>query len=116
MKEWYQKPVPPLSSEQEKISAAVLWLLRGDAGQRALVAWHAGWEPARKTSGQQWIAPILAPLLDDPYAAVRYIAARSLRKLPGFQEFSYDYIGPRSTRGAAREQAMAVWAAQDLRC
>ena len=111
LNDWYQTPVPTMTGEQQTISAAVLWLLRGDAGQRALLAWHAGWEPARQASGQRWLAPFLAPLLDDPYSAVRYIAGRSLRQLPGFQDFSYDYIAPRVEREVAAGRVMERWAA-----
>ena len=43
--------------------------------------------------GRDWPAAFLLPLLDDPYAAVRYLAYRSLRELPGFRDFAYDYVG-----------------------
>ncbi|GIT38390.1 MAG: hypothetical protein Ct9H300mP7_3110 [Verrucomicrobiota bacterium] len=35
-------------------------LLKGDAGQRAIAAWHMGWEPARKVSGGNWQGPWLS--------------------------------------------------------
>ena len=38
----------PLSAEQRSTSAALLWLLKGHAAQRAIAAWHAGWQPARR--------------------------------------------------------------------
>ena len=41
---WYQQPVPELSEDDKTISAAVQWLVKGDAGQRALLAWGMGWE------------------------------------------------------------------------
>jgi predicted CXXCH cytochrome family protein len=90
--EWYEQPLPTLDEDLQDISAAVLWALRGDAGQRALVAWHMGWPAATQTSGNDWIAPYLAHLLNDPYPAVRYIAQRSLRQLPSFESFRYDFI------------------------
>lgn len=111
MNEWYARPPPVLTSEQQDISAAVTWLLGGDAGQRALLAWHLGWEPALQTSGRDWLAPYLAELLQDPYAVVRHIASRSLRRLPGFENFSYDYIGPEADRARARERALELWRA-----
>ena len=40
---WYQQPVPELSDDDKTISAAVQWLVKGDAGQRALLAWGMGW-------------------------------------------------------------------------
>ena len=76
----------------------MLWLLKGDAGQRALVAWHFGWEPAQQASKTDWMAPYLGHLLADPYAAVRYIAHHSLRDLPGFTDFAYDFTGPPEAR------------------
>jgi predicted CXXCH cytochrome family protein len=110
--EWYGQPSPAVTTEQESISAAVTWLLSGDAGQRALLAWHAGWEPAQQTAGRNWLAPYVAQLLEDPYSVVRYIAHRSLTRLPGFADFAYDYIGPKADRTAARERALALWRGQ----
>src|SRR5438046_6164337 len=46
-----------LTGEEQATSAALLWLLRGDAGQRALIAWSMGWEPAKLASGQAWLPP-----------------------------------------------------------
>jgi len=83
--------------------------LRGDAGQRALAAWHLGWEPARQVSGESWQAPVLAQLLADPYSAVRYIAGRSLRQLPGFNRFESDFIGTPEEQIRARDRALAQW-------
>ena len=34
-----------------RLPRRLLWLLRGDAGQRALVAWSMGWQPAQQASG-----------------------------------------------------------------
>lgn len=108
---WYRQPRPPLSGEHTNLSAAVDLLLRGDAGQRAVVAWHFGWAPAREVSGEHWFAPILAPLLSDPYSVVRYVAQRSLRRLPGYATFNYDYLAPPAEREAARARARQQWPA-----
>ena len=107
---WTEKPAPALSEEQRSTAAGVLWLLRGDAGLRALAAWHAGWPDARQACGSTWLAPFLAVLLDDPYSAVRFISRRSLRSLPGFENFSYDFEGPAEERAAARRRATEQWA------
>jgi hypothetical protein len=40
----------------------------------------------------------LSMLLNDPYDAVRQIAYRSLRSLPGFEGFQYDFLAPSPTR------------------
>lgn len=109
---WYGTLPVSLSEEQERVSAAVQWLLRGEAGQRALMAWHMGWPPAREASGEGWLAPYLAHLLVDPYGAVRYRAYHSLKRLPGFADFDYDYVGPPEHRAAARERAQAIWRQQ----
>jgi predicted CXXCH cytochrome family protein len=106
---WYGTKPASLSAEQQTVSAAVLWALKGDAGQRALIAWHLGWEPARQASGEQWSAPFLGQLLVDPYSAVRYIAGRSLERLPGFHDFKFDYVGAPADREQARLRALAQW-------
>jgi len=112
LNDWFGKPQPRLTPEQQETSAAVTWILAGDAGQRALLAWHFGWEPAIQTSGRDWLAPGLAELLQDPYSVVRHIASRSLRRLPGFESFSYDYIGPEPERARATERALGIWRGQ----
>jgi hypothetical protein len=109
LQQWYSRPQPNLTSEQQETSAAVNWLLSGDAGQRALVAWHLGWEPAQQASGRDWLAPYLAELLTDPYSVVRLIAHRSLRQLPGFENFSYDYSGPEAGRTRASASVLQSW-------
>jgi hypothetical protein len=109
LEKWYGVSRPELTGEEETISAAVLWLLKGDAGQRALMAWSLGWQPAQKASGVNWMAPILGQLLDDPYAAVRLIAARSLKGLPGFAGFAYDFLSPPDIRAGAPLKAVNVW-------
>jgi len=104
-------PRPELDEDQRTIAASVLWLLTGDAGQRALMAWHLGWEPARETAGTDWLPPYLAQLLLDPYDAVRYRAHRSLRTLPGYEDVPYDFVGPMEMREAARVEVHERWKA-----
>ncbi len=106
---WYGIERPKLNAEEATISAAVLWLLRGDAGQRALIAWSLGWQPAQQASGVHWIAPILGQVLDDPYEAVRMIASRSLKGLPGFADFDYDFLSQPDLRATAPLKAINVW-------
>ncbi|MSR60081.1 MAG: C cytochrome precursor [Planctomycetaceae bacterium] len=109
LEQWYSIAAPVLDEDQTNISAAVLWALQGDAGKRSLAAWHLGWEPAVEISGNHWQAPFLAALLDDPYLAVRFIARRSLRKSPGFEDFQFDFLGPVAQVDAAFGQALQVW-------
>lgn len=109
LSDWYKKPAVSLSQEEGTLSAAVAWLLRGDAGQRALIAWHMGWKPALEASGIAWLPPYLAVLLEDPYSAVRYIAHKSLTKLPGYEDFAYDYVDAPEERARARQRALGLW-------
>jgi predicted CXXCH cytochrome family protein len=78
---WYGQPSPELPDEIAP--AGLRWLLAGDAGQRALAAWHFGWADAGEAAGVGWQTPWLAHLLDDPYPAVRWVAYRALRRQPG---------------------------------
>lgn len=75
---WYGQPRPTLSDEAESLAAGAVWMLRGDGVQRALAAWHMGWEPARRASDEASLQPALVTLLGDPYSAVRQIASTSL--------------------------------------
>jgi hypothetical protein len=70
-------------------AAAAEQLVRGDAGQRALAAWAFGWADAQTTSGSDWMAPLLIRALVDDYAAVRWVALRSLKRLPGFHDLDW---------------------------
>ena len=74
----------PPAEEQEEVAASLLMLLKGDAIQRAIAAWHMGWQPALEASGMVWQSPFLAKLLQDPYAQVRLLSYKSLKKMPGF--------------------------------
>jgi hypothetical protein len=55
------------------------------------------------------MAPFLIELLDDEYAAIRYIAYRSLRRITGFADFEYDYVGTEEARFSAQRQARERW-------
>jgi hypothetical protein len=105
----YGIPKPELDEDTRSIAASVLWILRGDAGQRALLAWSMGWAAAREASGSEWMAPYLAQLLPDPYDAVRFRAYVSLRELPGYENFQYDFAASPDHRRRAKEQAFHIW-------
>ena len=86
LEEWYGRSAPRLPPEHREVAASVVGILRGDAGARALWAWSLGWSPAQEASGStDWMLLYLGELLTDPYDAVRYIAHRSLRSLPGYR-------------------------------
>lgn len=74
-------PPPSAASAREEPPASVSWLLAGNAAQRILLADGMAWPPALEASGTGWQRPLLERLLDDPYAAVRHVARRSLRRL-----------------------------------
>jgi hypothetical protein len=112
LNQWYGTAKPALGSvdsDEQSVAASLLWLLRGDAGQRAIVARSLGWPAAQQASGTGWLVPYLALSLDDPYDAVRYITSRSLRTLPAFRDLAYDYVAPPPARAAMRVRAMEVW-------
>lgn len=109
LSDWYGAPAVTLHAQAQAVSATLLWLLQGDAVQRAVAAWSMGWEPAQQASGSGWQAPFLADLLTDPYAAVRFNAHRSLQRLPGYADFTYDYVGPEEERRRAKVQALDIW-------
>ena len=99
--DWYGQKSPALSADDRTLSAGVKWLLKGDAEQRLLVAWSMGWAPAQKASGRDWLYPFLAFELNDPYAAVRFAAWKSLQSLPGFSGYDFDYnAGDRAQKEA----------------
>jgi hypothetical protein len=82
---WYGLTPPTLGDDEQSVAASLVWLLKGDAGQRAMIAQSMGWAAAQQASGAGWLAPYLALAAKDPYDAVRYIAARSQRTLPPFR-------------------------------
>ena len=106
---WYGQAPAGLDREDQVESAAVGWLLRGDAAQRAITAWHMGWGPAQQASGKGWQGAHLAVLLADPYVSVRRVAQKSLDTLPGFESFEYDHLGSVTEQIASRDEAWGVW-------
>lgn len=111
MLEWHGTPVPVLTVEERTVAAALLWMLRGDAGLRALTAQSMGWAPAQETSGTSWMVPYLGEALGDRYDAVRFIAARSLRSLPGYADLQYDFVGPERERVDTAVRVLRAWQA-----
>ena len=63
------------------------------------------------TSGTEWMAAVLAHLLEDPYDAVRFIAARTLRKDELFAGLEYDFLGPPHERRVAKQSVLREWTA-----
>ncbi len=106
---WYRQPKPVIPEVHQTTAASVVWALQGDAGQRALLAWHFGWEPALAVSRSDWVAPFLGVLISDPYSAVRFIAHRSLRRLPGLDGFEFNFVGPAGDRPQATRRVQERW-------
>jgi len=108
---WYGTPVPVFEDPAHSTTAqGVLVALRGDAGQRALMAFHLGWEPARLASGaDDWALPVLGELFLDPYDAVRAIAARALQQRPDARDMNFDYLETPPSRRALRNRLIEAW-------
>ena len=106
---WYNQQEPHLNNTERTVAASVLWLLKGDAGQRAITAWSYGWKSAQTASGTTWMVPYLAELLTDPYDTVRYIAAKALRTVPGYEGINYDFIGDQNERIEVAVEALTTW-------
>jgi hypothetical protein len=110
LNEWYGHDIPALEQDDHELSAGAKWILKGDAGQRALIVWAMGWGPAKRASGSEWFYPYLIVELDDPYAAVRFVSWKSLKSLPGFYDFSFDYtITEDAKQKAACDRAYRIW-------
>lgn len=109
LSDWFRQPIPPMTDEQKTTSAALVGLLKGDAGQRSLFAWHFGWGPAQAVSGAQWMPRFLAESLVDPYSNVRYLAQRSLKTIPGFENLQYNYVSALTNRAEVRRRVLESW-------
>src|SRR5262245_13607351 len=92
LEEWYGMPQPELSERDRSVATGPLWVLSGDANQRALAGWHMGYAPAQRASGTDWMPPYLVHLIRDPYEANRAVGLRSLRTLPGYETREVDYL------------------------
>jgi len=107
---WYQR-LPGtdfgLESSHPETALAVELLLAGDAADRVVAAWAFGLTGAQYASDSDWQAPYLAALLDDPYAAVRFVAARSLRRYKGFSDFDYDFLAAPERRRSIRDAVLS---------
>ena len=111
MHDWYGTSAPDATDERGETAAGVQWLLSGHAVQRGIAAWMMGWQPARETSGTQWMPSILAEALVDPVSAVRQVALRSLRLDPAYADVGGDALSdPPQARTQARADVLGRWA------
>jgi hypothetical protein len=102
LERWYGAPHVEIAGERAHLSASVVDAMCGDAALRVVTAGALGWKPALAASGDGWEAPLLAELLVDPYAAVRFVAGRSLHALSGYEAIPYDFLAPPEERARAR--------------
>jgi hypothetical protein len=109
---WYGIPAPELPDPaQREIAEGLLHALRGDAAERAIAAWNMRRDAVREVAGFEWMLPVLAQLLLDPYEAVRHAASGSIRALPGFADHEFDYLADEDARRAVQQQVLARWRA-----
>lgn len=101
LQDWYGIESPNLNETQRTVAAGPLWMLTGDAGLRAISAWNAGRVNTQAAAGTSWMAPTLAPLLEDPYDAVRYVAGQAAATLPHSDPFEYDFLDAPTARADA---------------
>ncbi len=111
LERWYGIARPTLTADEMEIAASVLSLLRGDAGARALAAWAMAWEPALEVSGNDWEGLYLSVLATDPYDAVRAIAYRSMKRLPGLESVHHDFLAPAEDLQRAADRIASTWKA-----
>ncbi|MFT4690174.1 MAG: hypothetical protein ACJASX_000085 [Limisphaerales bacterium] len=108
--DWYGHDQPELTAEHREVATVALLALKGDAGLRALMAWHMSWAPAVAASdAEQWVQPYLSLLLQDPYDAVRYIAGRSLKTFSSHADLKFDYVASPESITKASERAHTKW-------
>ena len=109
LQDWYGIEKPAFTADEKQVAASLLWLLKGDAAERALVAWSMGWEKAQAVSGTDWQIPFLAQLIDDPYLAIRFVARRSLRTMKGLNNLTVSLYGAQDARHAAISALAQYW-------
>lgn len=109
MSEWYGSGNVEIPAEHQETASSIVWMLRGDAGQRALAAWACGWPDAVRASGSDWMAPFLAQLLEDPYDAVRLVAERSLRRMPETELGNYDFLDTDENVARVHQRVLDAW-------
>ena len=114
LSEWYGHPEVELDEQHQNVASSLVWLLQGNAVQRTLAAWHMSWEPTFETSATNWRLPFMIQLLNDDYAATRYVTWQSLMRLPEYQllqddEAKYEFVSPAPERLAIQQALMNSW-------
>jgi len=114
---WYGHTQVKLDRQNQDVAASLIWLLQGNAVQRTLAAWHMSWEPTFETSATDWRTPFMIQLLNDNYAATRYVTWQSLMKLPEYQTVQegtaeYVFVSPAPERLAIQQALMNSWSSR----
>jgi len=89
---WYGGDPPSHAERTDDVPAGVHWMLRGDATQRGIAAWHMGYGPTQAASDLGDLEPALRSLLGDPYSAVRQVAGAARRRLRPDAELDMEAI------------------------
>ncbi|MEC7584870.1 MAG: ammonia-forming cytochrome c nitrite reductase subunit c552 [Planctomycetota bacterium] len=111
LQRWYGTEPATLTEDQRQVAAGPLWMLTGDAAQRALAADSSGSAAAQRACGTDWLAPYLGQLLADPYYAVRFIAERSLGSLQVTPPEDYDFLTNETNAQAGARSVQQDWQA-----
>lgn len=109
LQNWYNHKPITIHPELDRAAFNIVLMLQGDAAQRALAVWAMSWEPAIEASGDDWQAPLVAELLDDPYDAVRFITHRTLKRFTPFENFEYNFVDNPEALAQAQEDARNTW-------
>jgi hypothetical protein len=107
--DWYGHDPVKMSDDEKKIASSVLMAVSGNGPQRAIMAWAMGWKPAQEASGRQWLPPYLSGLMSDSYAVTRQVAYRSLRTLPDYADFKFDFVSTKSTQQVKADEVLQRW-------
>jgi predicted CXXCH cytochrome family protein len=102
--DWYRRPIP---SGLDDTPAGAAWLLSGDGILRAIAAWQYGAAGARAATQPEAAVPLLVAALSDPYAAVRFVAGRSLHEIDAANAF--DYLAPVEQREPSAAAILRRW-------
>ncbi|AKU98929.1 TPR domain protein [Labilithrix luteola] len=104
---WYGQAMPSIPPARTTTAEGAVLALSGDAAMRVLVADALGSPEARAAvgaKGEPLRAALLAELLIDPYAAVRFVAGKSLAKVDGFADVPYDFLDAFALRMRAHDE------------
>jgi predicted CXXCH cytochrome family protein len=82
-----------LSEDEERVSAAVLYLSQGDARTRVVIAGEFANPTAQLAAGTDWHGSLLTRLMaEERYPAVRYLAHKGLKSVHGESAGPFDFL------------------------